>query len=131
MGRWTGWVVGLVAVLLGVGCGSPKSDSDQPEPVSHLDGEVSIEVESHNWSDVVIYLVRGGVAERLGMVTSLSTGTFVFPFRRLGTSGSAQLHAYPIGGPAGFTSETLTVQPGQMIKWTLENDLDRSSLAVY
>jgi hypothetical protein len=30
-----------------------------------------------------------------------------------------------------FTTETILVQPGQSIFWTLENDLDASSLTVY
>jgi len=54
----------------------------------------------------------------------------VIPFRRLG-NGDARLRAYPIGGPAAFTSEGLYVQPGQMVKWTLESDLTRSFLGIY
>jgi plastocyanin len=74
--------------------------------------------------------VRGTGVERLGTVGSLKTETFVFPFRRLG-AGESRLRAYPIGGPAAFTSENLYVQPGQMVKWTLEADLTRSFLGVY
>lgn len=93
--------------------------------------EIALEVENHNWSDVIIYLVRGSASERLGMVGALNTETFVFPYRRLGIGGDVRLRAYPIGGPAGFTSENLYVQPGQWIKWTLESDLSRSFLGVY
>ena len=90
-----------------------------------------MEVESHNWNDIVIYLMLGNTGQRLGTVTGLSTKRFVFPYRHLGTSGNTRLRAYPIGGSGGFTSENLLVQPGQGIKWTLESDLSRSSLAVY
>jgi len=95
------------------------------------DVEVALEVENHNWSDIVIYLVRGGSSHRLGMVTALSTRRFVFPFRHLGSSGNNRLRAYPIGGGDDFTSEDVLIQPGQWIKWTLEGHLSRSSLAVY
>ena len=46
-------------------------------------------------------------------------------------AGKSRLRAYPIGGPGSFTSEDLQVQPGQLIKWTLESDLSRSFLAIY
>lgn len=93
--------------------------------------EISVEVESHNWSDIVIYLMNGTQSQRLGMVVGLSTTHFVFPYRRLGTGGRVRLRAYPVGGPGSFTSEDLLVQPGQWVKWTLESDLSRSSIAVY
>jgi hypothetical protein len=93
--------------------------------------EVSVEVENHNWSDIVIYLMRGNQPRRLGMVTSLSTIHFAFPYRSLSTGGNLRLRAYPIGGPGAYTSEDLVLQPGQLVKWTLESDLSRSFLAIY
>jgi hypothetical protein len=122
-------VIGLVGLLLG--CAS-RSEDQEAEPLpAEATAEVALEVENHGWSDIVISLVRGTAVERLGMVGSLSTETFVFPFRRLGVGTDVRLRAYPIGGPRAFTSENLLVQPGQWIKWTLESDLTRSFLAVY
>jgi len=39
----------------------------------------------------------------------------------------------PLGftAPLGQNGLTVTVQPGQYIAWTLETDLDRSSIGVY
>ena len=120
----------LLASLTALGCASHSSKKgDEPSP--GYDVELSLEVENHNWSDVVIYLLRSGQPERLGMVTAHNTGTFVFPYRRLGASGNSRLSAYPIGGGSAFNSENLLVQPGQSIKWTLETELSRSSLVVY
>jgi hypothetical protein len=93
--------------------------------------EIPVEVESHNWSDIVIYLMDGNQSQRLGMVAGLSTKSFMFSYRKLTTGGKVRLRAYPIGGSGSFTSEDLLVQPGQWIKWTLESDLTRSSLAVF
>jgi hypothetical protein len=98
---------------------------------SPLRAEVSVSVESHNWSDIVIYLMNGNQSQRLGMVTGLSTKHFVFPYRKLATGGQIRLRAYPVGGPGSFTSENMLVQPGQSIRWTLESDLSRSFLAIY
>ena len=125
--------LGLVAALLGAAlpaCAHKGEAGEGDESVPPPNVELALEIENHNWSDIVIYLVRGTNVERLGTVGSLKTETFVLPFRRLG-SGDARLRAYPIGGPAAFTSENLYVQPGQMVKWTLENDLTRSFLGIY
>jgi hypothetical protein len=116
----------LPALLQGCAGRGDPGEGDEPPP----NVEIAVEIENHNWSDVVIYLVRGTSTERLGMVGSLRTETFIFPFRRLGV-GDVRLRAYPIGGPAAFTSEHLAVQPGQMVKWTLESDLTRSFLGIY
>jgi hypothetical protein len=123
-------MLGLVALLLDC---AGKSEEDRAEDLgpSRTNAELALEVENHNWSDIVIYLVRGTAADRLGMVGALNTRTFVFPFRNLGTGSDVRLRADPIGGPRTFTSENLLVQPGQWVKWTLESDLTRSFLAVY
>jgi hypothetical protein len=121
--------LGLVALLLG--CASRSEDSEAEPLPPEATAEVALEVENHGWSDIVISLVRGTAVERLGMVGSLSTETFVFPYRKLGVGTDVRLRAYPIGGPRAFTSENVLVQPGQWIKWTLESDLTRSFLAVY
>jgi hypothetical protein len=73
----------------------------------------------------------GNQSRRLGMVAGLSTKNFVFPYRRLTSGGKLRLRAYPVGGQGSHDSEDLLIQPGQWIKWTLESDLSRSSLAVF
>jgi hypothetical protein len=98
---------------------------------SQSNSEIALEVESHHWSDIVVYLMNGTQSERLGMVNGLSNKQFVFPFRKLTAGGKARLRAYAVGGAGSVTSEDLLVQPGQWIKWTLESDLRRSSLAIH
>jgi hypothetical protein len=91
---------------------------------------VLVAVESHNWNDITVYLVAGGLPQRLGMVNALSRATFDFPSQRLNTSAGVRLRALPVAGRA-FTTETILVLPGQVITWTLENRLDASSFSVY
>lgn len=112
------------------GCGVIFGRPAEEDP-SPADMQVSVEVESHNWSDIVIYLMRGTHSQRLGMVTGLSTIQFAFPYQSLSAGSNLRLRAYPIGGPGSHTSEDLMLQPGQAIKWTLESDLSRSFLAIY
>src|ERR1700694_2844772 len=104
------------------GCGLLSSRHSNPSN-SSARTLVLVAVESHNWSDITVYLVAGGLPQRLGMVSALSTATFDFPSHRLNTSGGVRLRALPVAGRS-FTSETIPVMPGQVITWTLENDLN-------
>jgi hypothetical protein len=122
-------LAGTVLLALTPGCGlfssRPPSSSD-----SAARTKVLVEVESHNWSDITVYLLAGGLPQRLGMVSALSSATFDFPSHRLNTSAGVRLRALPVAGKP-FTTETILVYPGQVITWTLENHLDASSLSVY
>jgi len=119
------WI--LLAVLADSACRHKNEPTMAPDPNS----PVLVEVESHFQGDVVIYLLRGNQKERLGLVTALSDQAFTFPFRRLGSSGSSRLLAYPIAGATAYTSDPLYLQQGQSVKWTLEGDLSRSTLVIY
>lgn len=103
-----------------------RSDEDTAPSRS----EISLQVDSHHWSDIVVYLMNGSQSQRLGTVASLSTIHVVLPYRQLATGGKVRLRAYPVGGGASFTSEDVLVQAGQGIIWTLESDLARSSMTV-
>jgi hypothetical protein len=116
-----------VALAVTPGCGllSSRHSSDSAAPA-----KVLVEVESHSWSDITVYLLAGGLPQRLGMVSALSRATFDFPSHALNTSGGVRLRALPVAGKP-FTTETILVHPGQVISWTLENHLDASSFSVY
>jgi hypothetical protein len=122
-------VVYTVLISAALGCGL-FSSRHQPAGDSLDRRRVGIAVESHNWNDITVYLITGGLPQRLGMVTALGSSTFEFPAQRLNTSGGVRLRALPVAGRP-FTSETILVMPGQVITWRLENDLDNSSLSVY
>jgi hypothetical protein len=119
----------VALLVLTPGCGLLASRhptaSDSAVPT-----KVLVEVESHNWSDITVYLLAGGLPQRLGMVSALSSASFDFPSHALNTSGGVRLRALPVAGKP-FTTETILVHPGQVISWTLENHLDASSFSVY
>jgi hypothetical protein len=117
----------LVAIL--TGCGLLGSGHPTVDP-STTGNQVLVEVESHNWSDITVYLVTGGPPQRLGMVSALSTATFDFPSHQLNSAGGVRLRALPVAGKP-FTTENILVRPGQVISWTLENHLETSSFSVY
>jgi hypothetical protein len=125
MHRHYQWLATLVFLLAGCRHGG----ADEPAPVD-MDAAVPVQVENHYHGDVVIYLVVGTQRMRLGTVTALGSGEFSFPWRRLQGSGTTRLLAHPIAA-GSFASDPLLVQQGQSITWTLESDLERSSLTVY
>jgi hypothetical protein len=118
----------MLSAVLGCGLLFPHHGPAQKQ--SAQPAKVAVEVESHNWSDITVYLLSGGLPQRLGMVTALGEASFDFPSQRLNTSGGVRLRALPVAGQP-FTSETILVLPGQVITWTLENNLDASSYSVY
>jgi hypothetical protein len=122
-------LAGAAWLVMNAGCGL-LSSRHQATTKTNSRSPVLVEVESRNWNDVTVYLMTGGLPQRLGMVTALGNATFEFSAQRLNTSGNVRLRALPVAGQA-FTSETILVLPGQVITWRLENDLDNSSLSVY
>ena len=126
----TARIVGLSLLVALTLLGCRKRDAET-RPAPDPNTPVPVEIESHFMGDVTIYLVRGSLRQRLGMVTALGTAEFTFPWRWLSQSGSSRLMAYPVAGARAQLSEPLILQPGQWIKWTLEASLDRSSMAVY
>jgi hypothetical protein len=129
---------GLFATFA-AGCfivGRGKAASEPAVAVS--EGEIALNVVNHNYLDVVIYVVHHGVRTRVGSVTGSTSTVFLLPARLLGQGREIQLRGYPIGakdtslgGQNYAFTETLIVQQGQYIEWTLETDLRRSSVAVY
>jgi hypothetical protein len=122
--------VGL-SLLVGLTLLGCRKRDAETRPVPDPNTPVPVQIENHFMGDVTIYLVRGSLRQRLGMVTALGSAEYTFPWRWLSQSGGSRLMAYPIAGARAQLSDPLILQPGQMIKWTLEADLDRSSMAVY
>jgi hypothetical protein len=99
-------------------------------PAQYAEG-VSLEIANHNWLDVIIYVVRDGQPMRVGIANASSSASFTLPARLLGQGRELRLWGHPIGGTGGTLTETVVVQPGQWIEWTLESDLNRSAIGVY
>jgi hypothetical protein len=120
--------LGAVGLLLVAGgCAQKKPVTDDTPP---LTGEVSIVVQNHHWNDVILYIVHDGVSDRVATVTATSTRSFVLPLRLFGPSGTFRLAAYQLGGDQRHVSEMLIVQRNEHITYTLESDLDRSSVMI-
>jgi hypothetical protein len=107
------------------GAGAARPSAGTPQ------GEIALHVTNHNYLDVVIYVLHDGQATRVGTVTGSSSLLLFIPARLLGMGHDLQLLGDPIGSPDFARTETLIIEPGQYIEWTLETDLRRSSVGVY
>ena len=108
-----------------------RGQSDPPPAFDVPAGEIALNVTNHNYLDVVIYVVHDGQQTRVGTVTGSSAALLFVPIRLLGMGHELQLYGRAIGSGAFARTQTLILQPGQYIEWTLETELRRSSVGVF
>ena len=93
--------------------------------------DIVLTVTNHHFLDVTVYLEHDGQRTRVGTVTAVSTVQFHLRGNNLSASRQFRLFATAIGSDENVRTETLTIQSGQTIEWTLEHDLRRSSVGIY
>jgi hypothetical protein len=103
----------------------------QNAPGAPIEARTQVEVTNNNWSDMRVYVDRGGVKTRLGTVTSMTTRLLAIPRVLVSPGSSVRLIADPIGAPQEFVSPTLQVHPGQRVEFTIQNHLSVSSISVW
>jgi len=123
-------VTALAAAILG-GCGRNQFAEDLPRPVPFDSDKVVLEVQNHNWADIIIYVVHDGRRTRLNVVTATKDASLVIPPSIIGQAGNLQLVARRVGAYDRYISHTISVRTGSTIVLTLESDLTRSSVAVW
>jgi hypothetical protein len=94
-------------------------------------GEFALSIINHHWLDVTIYVAHNGERTRVGTVTASSNERFLLSGRLLGATREVYLVGHAVGSLEVIRTEVLLVQPGQVIEWTLENPLRRSSVGVF
>lgn len=108
-------------------CLLKKPGAEEEEPAA----ETMLSVENRHWSNVTVYVLRGNARVRMGTVTSMNTRTFVVP-AVIVSSGpvDVRLIADPVGAEP-YTSEPVSVAPGDHIEFRLANMLRQSSVWVW
>ena len=121
----------IALLLLGgiTSCSHHTAPSTGPGPSRETD--IPLEITNHNWLDVIVSVVHDGQSTRVGTAQGSSSSSFELPARLIGQGREIRLIGHPIGGSGSVITETIVVQPGQYIEWTLETDLKRSSVGVY
>lgn len=93
-------------------------------------GAITVRVVNHAWLDITIYLLQGTHRDRIGIATASSTSTFQVSLRQLSAGAEYRLYGDPVGSRQTVRSEPLHAQDGDVVTWTLEDDLARSSIDV-
>jgi hypothetical protein len=118
----------LVAVFGAGACGSHRH---RPSAASEPPPDVTLQVTNHNFLDVTVLLLRDGQRIRIGLATGTSSQSFTIPGRLIAQTHEIVLLGEAIGSNDRVRTESLIVLPGQRIEWTLETNLQRSSVGVY
>jgi hypothetical protein len=90
-----------------------------------------LEVENHNWSDIVVSVTHDGVSTRLSQVTANANKKLPIPSHLVGSQGIVRLSVRRIGGNDSFASEPLSVRTGSTLRLTVESSVAKSSVAVW
>ena len=97
---------------------------------SGYNGSITIRVVNRAWLDITIFLLQGNHRDRIGVATATSTSTFQIPLRQFSAGAEYRLYGDPVGSRQTVRSESLHAQDGDVVTWTLEDDLARSSIDV-
>ena len=118
----------LLVLIVGVACSPAPAPTVSPGAPG---SEVMVRVENRGWNDVVVSVYAGGIWERLGTATAAQTTNFPVPWRKFDAGGSTRFRADPTNGGAAVLTDNLLLAPGKLVVWTLQLQLEQSSVAVY
>jgi hypothetical protein len=120
----------VLAVSMLPSCSRKQLRKDiAPEQAS--DTQLVLEIQNHNWADIIIYVVHDGRRSRLTSVTATKNSSLIIPPTMIGQVGNLQLVARRVGAYDRYVSQTISVRIGSTVVLTLESDLSRSSVAVW
>ena len=121
-----------------VGCAHRRDPSTSPAPSTASSSDDSapldnpvLEIENHNWSDIVVFVLHDGRSSRLAQVTAGRSLAVPLLPQHIGAMGTLRLTVHPIGGSSDYTSESLSLRTGNTIRLTVESSVGRSSVAVW
>ncbi len=98
---------------------------------SAADDSPVLEIENHNWSDIVVFALHDGRSARLAQVTAGRSLSVPLLPQHVSAMGTLRLAVHPIGGSSDYTSETLSLRTGYTVRLTVESSVGRSSVAVW
>lgn len=122
--------VGLAAfAFAAIGCFHPSVPAAEPDLP---DDQLVLEVDNHNWSDVLIWIQHDGQRSRFITVNAAHSVTEPIPKYLVSSDGTLSLVAHRIGGGNDYyTSPKISVRTGYTVRFTLEDELGRSSVGVW
>jgi hypothetical protein len=130
-GRWAAGQVTaslLVLFVLTLACRGQRQNV-APAPVEST-GEFSLVVNSRHLLDVNIFIQHDGQADRVATVPASSSRTLTLPSWMLGQSRLVRIIAEPIGDETRYTTDLLSVHPGEIVELNVESAIARSNYSI-
>ena len=122
----------VCSILLACASRHPTPEALASTPPASLDQEpVVLEVENHNWADVVLYVVHDGVQTRFTQVAAAHNLSIEIPPRLQGQMGVIRIAARRIGGTDSYVSQAISVRGSSAVRLTIESSLNHSSIGVW
>jgi hypothetical protein len=123
-GRAGRCVWAAAVVWLAFACRGPRQNVG-PAPVDA--GGFSLIVNNHHLLDVNIFVQHDGQADRVTTVPASTSRPVALPAWMLGQSRLVRVIAEPIGDDTRYTTDLLSVQPGQTVEVNVESSIARSN----
>jgi hypothetical protein len=120
----------LLAAAVLSACARRQPIAEEPVPPPAADAVV-LEVENHNWADVVLYVVHDGVHTRFAQVAGARNVSMKIPPQLQGQMGVIRIAARRIGGTDSFVSQAISLRGNSSVRFTIESSLSRSSVGVW
>jgi hypothetical protein len=115
-------------LALMLACSGPRQNVDSA-PAPQSDG-FSLILNSHHLLDANVFVQHDGQADRVGMVPASTSKALVLPLWMLGQSRAIRIIVEPIGDETRYTTDILSIQPGQTIMLNVESTIDRSNYSI-
>ena len=115
-----------VAALVAVPAAAQTADEERSEKP-----RTTVHVINDNWNDITVYAVRNGYRRRLGTVTSFTSRVLTLRPTLLIPNDELRLVADPIGSRGVYVSEPLVVNAGDVVEWTVRNNIRLSNIFIY
>jgi hypothetical protein len=116
-------------LFLAPGCARSPAPAASPSPVAsgspdsaRTQRAIAVQVDNQNFSEMNVYLVKGGARWLVGQVGGMTKATLTIPAGLAPADQLVRLRAEAIGGRGATTTPTLMVPPGQQVYWTIGSD---------
>lgn len=121
----------LTAILPACSHPIPVAKSEAPEPAPAPTTPIVLEVENHNWADVILFVIHDGIQTRFAQVAAAHNVSIAIPERLQGTMGVIKIAARRIGANDTYLSQDISLRGNSAVRFTIESTLSRSSVGVW
>jgi len=120
----------VAALLSACARAHPVADSFADSPALPPD-PVKLQVENHNWADIVLYIVHDGIQTRFTQIAAAHDVSMEIPPTLQGQMGVIRLAVRRIGGTDSYLSQAISLRGNSEVRFTIESSLSRSSVGVW